>query len=226
MARTLQKALDEIITQTDKLKFSGEELKTIATISTTVRSNVLVQDWTAVAQNTVVKSAEILLNLYNNVLHIQAALDTTTAHTGTRFVVQTSASDTGDEDWDNLCDFVGLVGTAATDLIENNPLEVGATSITLTGHALTVKNKRLFIKDATIANSEIVLESTSSANAVVILDGTANAHAVNTGIFNIAMADALISIPVTSKRIRVVVDNSYSAAGSTLCYKLKMEGGN
>jgi len=186
------------------------------------KNTASVQDWTAVAQNTIAKSAEVdLSDVYKSILHIQAALDTTTAHTGTRFLVQISGSESGDEDWQDWADFVALIGTAATDLIEDDPLAAGSTDIALTGHALTVLGKQLFIEDATLTNSEIVLESAQATNSVTLLDGTANEHAVNTAIFNVAMVQN-ISLPTSANRMRLVVDNSYDADGSTLNYKLRI----
>ncbi len=184
-----------------------------------------IQDWTAVAQNTVTKSTVFEFDgKHDGILNIQAALDTVTAHTGTKIIVQVSSNTSGDEDWQDLTEFVTLIGTAATDLIEDNPLAAGATSITLTAHALTVLGKLLFIEDATLADSEIIKEASQSANAIVALDGTTNAHAVNTAIFNVAMTQN-ISIPSAINRIRVVVDNSYDSDGSTLNYKVRISMG-
>jgi hypothetical protein len=180
-----------------------------------------ITDWTAVAQNTVAQSSVLDCSLHSaTLLHIQAALDTTTAHTGTRFVVQVSSNTTGNEDWQDFAEFVGLIGTAATDLIEDNPLAATSTSIALTGHALTVRAKWLFIEDSTLVNSELIYEVSSSANAVVILDGTANSHVLNTAIFNVALSQVILLDP-SVYRVRVVVDNSYDADGSTLNYKLR-----
>jgi len=186
------------------------------------KSPTSVQDWTAVAQNTIAKSAEVnLSNLYRSILHIQAALDTTTAHTGTRFLVQISSAASGDENWQDWADFVALIGTAATDLIEDNPLAAGSTDIALTAHALTVEGKLLFIEDATLVNSEIVLEASQTANEVVILDGTTNAHALNTAIFNVAM-NQNVTLPTSAVRARLVVDNTYDDNGSTLNYAVRV----
>lgn len=186
------------------------------------KSTASVQDWTAVAQNAMAKSAEVnLSNLYRSILHIQAAVDTTTAHTGTRFIVQISSAASGDEDWQDWADFVALIGTAATDLIENNPLAAGSTSITLTAHSLTVEGIQLFIEDGTLANSELVLESAQSTNAVSILRGTTNAHALNTAIFNVAM-NQNITLPESAVRAQLVVDNTYDDNGSTLNYKVRV----
>ncbi len=181
-----------------------------------------VTDWTAVAQNTIGESATVdISDCYESVIHIQAGLDTTTAHTGTRFIVQVSANTTGDEDWQDFTEFVELIGTAATDLIENNPLAAGSTTITLTAHALTVLGKWLLIEDGTLANSELIFESASATNSITILDGTTNAHAVNTAIFNVAFTKD-ITIPLGYQRVRVLVVNSYDNDGSTLNYKLRI----
>lgn len=186
-----------------------------------VKLTSAVQDWTAVAQNAIGKSAEIdLINAYKAIMHVQAALDTTTAHTGTRFLVQISGSETGDEDWQDFADFVALIGTAATDAIEDDPLAAGATSITLTSHALTVEGKWLLIEDGTLANSELIFESASATNAITILDGTTNAHVVSTAIFNVAMVQN-ITLPGSAVRARLVVDNTNDDNGSTLNYTVR-----
>lgn len=184
------------------------------------KTPVSVQDWTAVAQNTVAKSAEVILsNVYRSILYIQAALDTTTAHTGTRFVPQASNVLTGNADWYPITDFVALIGTAATDLIEDNPLAAGSTAIALTGHALTTEGIELFIEDATLADSEIVMEASQTVDEVVIIDGTENAHVLNTAIFNVAMMQ-VVTIPTEAMRVRLMVDNTYDDNGSTLNYKV------
>jgi hypothetical protein len=179
-----------------------------------------IQDWTAVAQNTIAESAvEDVSPNYGSMLYIQAFLDTITAHTGTKFVVQASNADSGDEDWYDFTEFVELIGTAATDLIENNPLAASSTAIALTGHALTVLGKWLGIEDGTLINSELIFEKSQITNEVVILDGTTNAHALNTAIFNVAMTK-LIFIPPEIARVRVVINNAHDADGSTLNYKV------
>ena len=181
-----------------------------------------VQDWTAVAQNTIAKSAELdTKGMRSSIMHIQAALDTTTAHTGTQFIVQGSGSVTGNADWHTIAPFVALIGTAATDAIEDDPLASRSTAIALTGHGLTVLSKWLFIKDGTLINSELIFESAQSANEVVVLDGTENAHVVTTPIWNVAM-EQIVVLPFAIKRARLVVDNTYDVDGSTLNYKVRV----
>jgi hypothetical protein len=180
------------------------------------KTDTVLNDWTAIAQNTVVASVVMDMSEKSKyIMNIHAALDSTTAHTGTRFIVQTSSVKEGDEDWYPIADFVAMIGTAATDLIEDNPLAAGSTDIALTGHALTVEGKLLFIEDATLANSEVVLEASQTANEVVILDGTENAHALNTAVFNIVMSQS-VALPSAAMRARLVVDNTYDDNGSTL----------
>ncbi len=184
-----------------------------------------VQDWTAVAQNTIVKSAEFdFSKMTDGILSIQAALDTTTAHTGTKFIVQISNSSSGDEDWNEYTNFVGLIGTANSEAITNNPLAAGSTTITCadtTGY--TVLGNWRFIEDATLADSELIFQTAVTTNTnITILDGTTNAHIQNTLMFNVALTQ-VISITKPVYRLRVVVDNTYDADGSTLNYKVRME---
>lgn len=186
------------------------------------KSDESVQDWTAVSQNSLVKSAEYVLHdEYKSILHLQAALDTTTAHTGTRFVVQTSASDSGDEDWQDWTEFVALIGTATADAIEDNPLAVGSTDIKLTGHTYTTEGAWLLIEDATLVNSELLMVASQTANEVVAIDGTSNAHVLNTAMFDVAMVQS-IALPTTASRIRLLIDNTYDDNGSTLNYKARV----
>lgn len=184
-------------------------------------SGSVVTDWTDVAQNTLVES--VIIDISDDleaILGLQAFLDTTTAHTGTEIIVEISHNTSGDEDWVELTKRVILIGTAATDLIEDNPLGQGSTAIALTGHALTVIGKLLAIEDGTLVNSEIVREASQTANEVVILDGTANAHAQNTAIFNVAMSDVIAYLTASVRRVRIVVNNAYDADGSSLNYRL------
>jgi len=181
-----------------------------------------VTDWTAVAQNTIAESGIVTLSSnYSTMLHLQAALDTTTAHTGTKFAVQVSSNATGDEDWQSFLEFVALIGTAVTDLIEDNPLAEHSTAIALTGHSLTTEGIWLLIEDGTLVNSELIFLASQSTNEIVALDVTTNAHVQNTAIFNIAISK-VIQIPINAgMRARVIVDNSYDADGSTLNFKLR-----
>ena len=178
-------------------------------------------DWTAVAQNAVGESATIDISAnYQTALLLQAGLDTTTAHDGTKFTVQVSQQSSGDEDWHDWYSFTALDGTATTDLIEDNPLAAGSTSLTLTAHTLTEEGIWILIEDSTLADSELIFVASQSVNAVVALDGTTNAHVLNTPVYNIAISK-VITVPMgTGMRARLIVDNTYDSAGSSLNYKL------
>jgi len=180
------------------------------------KADIVLNDWTAIAQNTIVVSNVVDMSEKSKyTMNIQAALDSTTAHTGTRFIVETSPVKTGNEDWYPHADFVALIGTAATDLIEDNPLAAGSTAIALTAHALTVEGIQLFIEDATLANSEVVREASQTVNEVVILNGTEYAHVVSTAIFNVVMSQS-VKLPSEAMRARLVADNTNDDNGSTL----------
>lgn len=180
-----------------------------------------ITDWTAVAQNALVESGIITISgNYSTVLHIQMGLDTTTAHTGTRFIIQISQQASGDEDWFDLVEFVALVGTAAMDLIENDPLAVAETSLTLTSHVLTEEGIWILIEDATLANSELIFVASQSTNAVVALDGVANSHVVSTPVYNVAEVKSITIAMGIGMRARLIVDNTYAGSGSTLNYKI------
>lgn len=202
------------------ISFSPGMTKICAVYHTRSNTPDIVTDWTAVAQNTIVKSAEANVSGSNgSLLYLQAFLDTTTAHTGTKFIVQMTNASTGNEDWVDLVEFSSLIGTSATDLIEDDPLAAGSTSITLTSHSLTTIGKWLAIEDATLVNSELIFESAQATNSITCLDGTTNAHAVNTAIFNVVMTQSIV-VPPEVVRARVIVDNSYDSDGSSLNYKV------
>ena len=182
-----------------------------------------VTDWSAVAQNTIKLSDVIDCSAhYGTLLHLQAGLDTTTAHTGTRFLIQVSSGTAGNEDWQDYTEFVGLIGTASNGTITNNPLAAGGTVIntpSTTGFAAAGAWK--FIKDATLANSELFMESGYVSNgSVTCVDGLTNAHVLNTQMYSIALSQPIV-LDQSIYRARMVIDNSYDNDGSTLNYKLR-----
>ncbi len=191
------------------------------------KATTSITDWTAVAQAAVGESATYDLSaVYDAVLNIQAFLDTTTAHTGTEFIIQISANDSGDEDWQDLCRFVGIIATNNTEPVTNNPLAAGSTTITCastTGYAVAdVPGPLIAIKDATLINSEICqLVSIVANTSVTVLDGTTNEHA-NTAILQNTALSENISLPMSANRVRVLVNNDYDSNGSTMNYKVRI----
>ena len=187
-----------------------------------------VDDWNACAQNTVEESSVITADDdYGTMLSIQAFLDSTTAHTGTKFQIQISSADSGDEDWHDLPGgtFVELVGTANSENITDNPLAASSTTITVadTGgnYETPPMGRWLAIEDSTLANSELILNTgyTTDTN-ITIIDGTANEHAQNTTMYDIAFSKSMY-VPAGANRIRVIVNNTYDVDGSTLNYRIR-----
>lgn len=182
-------------------------------------------DWTAVAQNTVAESGTITCSgNYITYLLIQAFLDSITAHTGTEFLIQVSSKDSGDEDWHDFTRWTGLIGTANTEPITNNPLSATSTTITCAdtgGNYETAPMGRwLAIEDSTLVNSELILNTGYATDtSITILDGTTNEHAQTTPMYDIADT-WVISLPLGTNRARLVVNNTYDADGSTLNYKV------
>jgi len=211
---------DNNIGQVDIASIAKELTKSVAQIN----------DWTAVAQNTVGGGVGYDYDMsgdYEVLICIQAFLDSTTAHTGTEFVVQISSNTSENEsikneDWQDFTKWVGLVGTAVKDDIENNPLAQGATTITLTGHTYTVLGKWLAIEDTTLVNSELIYEVAQSTNSITILNGTANEHQNTADIYNVAETYVILIPASVAKWVRVVVNNTYDSDGSSLNYKVRI----
>jgi len=193
----------------------------------------VVTDWTAIAQNTVAASGEFDISAsYNHAFIIQAALDTTTAHTGTEFIVHVTAQNSGDEDWAELTSFVALVGTALTENLTNNPLAAASTTLTMADTAGfgtygagptrdidEIPGWRL-IEDSTLINSELIYQLSFVTNTSITFDdGTTNAHVQNTPLYNIAISRT-ISLPDWVSRAKVIIHNAYDADGSTLNYRI------
>ena len=185
----------------------------------------MITDWTAVAQNTIVHSD--ILDISSDLqagLILQAFLDTETAHTGTKIIVEISHNTSGDEDWAEIpgTDKIILIGTANEELIDDNPLTAGSVTI-LMSSTTGYETEGLWrgIKDGTIANSEVVRQSAVDANVDIdILDGTANEHANTVNIYSIAMSELIAHLSVYVRRVRLIVDNTYDDNGSTLVYRL------
>jgi len=184
----------------------------------------VVDVWAEVAQDAFREGATIDISPnYGTILHIDVALGTETAHTGTEVLVQVSSSTADDEFWTTLKAFVALVGTAATEAITNNPLAASGTSITVastTGYA--TNGTMLFLEDATFANSELVYQSDFVTDtSITILDGVKREHANTAVLFNLAETFA-IELPLSTLRSRVIYNNAYDPDGSTVATRTRL----
>lgn len=177
-----------------------------------------------IAQNTVLEGAIVDVSAcYSAALHIDFALSNATAHTGTRIKVQVSSATSGDEDWQDLYDFISITGTTDLEAITNNPLSAGGTSITVastTGY--TVNGSWRFLEDATFANSEWVFQTAYVTNtSITILDGVTREHA-NTAVLNSIADRYVVSLPDWANRVRIVYDNTYDSDGATVAVRARI----
>lgn len=189
----------------------------------------VIQDWNAVAQNTAEESAEADVSaVYVSALVIQAGLDTTTAHTGTEFIVMVNPHGSDNEDWAVWRKFVDLIGTALTEPISNNPLAAGVVTCTVADTAGfetygseidEIPGWRL-IEDSSLANSELIYQTLFVTDTSITWLGVSkNAHVQNTPLYNIAFSRT-IELPMWAQRAKVIVNNHYDVDGSTLNYRV------
>jgi len=191
-------------------------------------SGVVVDDWTAVAAREIVGSTEIDCSAnYETTLHLQAALTSTTANDGTKFIVQTSWNTTGDEDWSDYSTFTRLAGTVEVLTLDGDEA-AGQTTIADAADAIAGTGIWCMFKDDTIADSELVYISYVDTGYFIVLDGTTNAHATASSDFYAptALTDEIaFSMPIkiqgtNIKRARVVIDNNDDTTAASLMYKL------
>ena len=181
--------------------------------------------WEQIAQNDVREGAAVdLSGSFASALHIDVALGNTTAHTGTRILVQASSAAADDEFWTTIHDFIVLVGTANTEVVLNNPLAAAASAIEvaeLTGFTVATGGTLLaFLLDNTVANSELVRIVSTSVEAgndlINLLDPVKREHAVTTSVLSNKAATYQVDLPMGALRARVIYDNLYDADGATM----------
>lgn len=182
--------------------------------------------WAAVAQNVVGESGTLdCSGHYATELGIQAFLDSTTAHTGTEFIIQVSSNTSGDADWHDYTRFTDLIGTADSEAIVDNPLTIGSTTINLadTGgqYETPPMGHWLAIEEGTLANSELVLQTGfTTDDLITVLDGTKIEHAQGVLMYDVAFSNVIL-LDMSVVRARVVVNNTYDVDGSTLNFQVR-----
>lgn len=160
---------------------------------------------------------------YDMLLHLWLALSDTTAHTGTKIIVQTCVDGASDEDWTDLPGGTRtmLIGTAADELVDDNPLLAAATTITISDTTgFVTKGVWLFLEDVdTFANSEWIIQKSHIANtSIELVDGVARQHAVNSILYNVAQTLQVV-IPMSAQRVRVLYNN---LGNSTIAIRSKL----
>ncbi len=182
------------------------------------KSVAAIDEWAQVNQNAVREGATTdVSGAYDVMLHIDIALSTETAHTGTMIEVQVSSTTSGDEEWSTLgSPWVGPTGTAnseatsGTEVATSTVIECASTIGYLADGVIWI-----FFEHTTPANSEMALLVSHVANtSVTLLDGIGNDQTAGT-MFNIARR-YVIPIPLSTNRVRVIYDNTFDVDGSTV----------
>jgi hypothetical protein len=132
----------------------------VASSTPTKYQNIELLDWTSCAlAAAAIKSTEAdLSTVRSGMLHLFCALNGTTAHLGTEFIVQVRNEATVNE-WTKLFSFVMCAGKIAILTAVASTAAAGQKVIPVTNPTTALLNhinKNLFIMDATIANCEIV----------------------------------------------------------------------
>ena len=194
------------------------------------KSTAEVDAWAEVAQNSQREGAVAdISGCYAATLHVDVALSSTTAHTGTEIIVQIG-TDTGDADdnWTNLSRWIGPIGTAVKADFAGSEAQ-GQTVLSVTNPAtanMDNDGKFKFVEDTgSAANSEIVWQvsnSGDSSDTITVLDGISHAKDANDDIFDIddatqeAVGQYQIELPMPTDRARVIINNKYDPDGSTV----------
>jgi len=177
-----------------------------------------VDAWVEVAQNTIREGTEVdLSGSFQSFLHIDAALSSTTAHTGTRIIIETASSAADLEFWTPVQDFITCVGTANTEVFTATE-PAGETVIAAASTTGYTAGLWAAVIDDTKANSEVVrVTSIVTDTSVTLQDPLKRQHTVDpvSALTNIA-ASYSIELPLGTLRARVLYVNTYDVDGSSI----------
>jgi hypothetical protein len=150
------------------------KLTGIAPLAKTENTQVI--DWTDIAPAVLITGGGVgfldsgvidLTAAFEATLHIDCALTSAVAHTGTEIIVQVRSEDATPDEWTTLTSFVSQTGTPF-HLHPSGTAAAGQKTILVanpTAGNLNHIGKWIFIKDATIANSEKVYQTQCGADA-------------------------------------------------------------
>lgn len=200
------------------------------------KSTLEVDAWAEVVQAGVREGAnQDVSDCYSATLHIDCALSSTTAHTGTEIIVQvgTDTSD-ADDNWSTLVRFVGVTGTAVSAAFAATE-PIGETVIAITDPVLNNMDndkKFKFVENTVAADSEIVYQAANSGDAgdtITIQDGLTHEQDITTSIIydiddatSEAVSQHQIDIPMSADRVRVIYNNNYDPDGSTVFTRARL----
>jgi len=150
------------------------KLTAIGTLAKTENTQVL--EWTNIAPAVLITGGGVgfldsgvidLSAAYEATLHIDCALTSAVAHTGTEIIVQIRSEDATPDEWTTLCSFVGPTGTPF-HLHPSATAAAGQKTILVanpTAGNLNHIGKFIFLLNATVANSEICYQTQCGADA-------------------------------------------------------------
>ena len=199
-------------------------------MATATKTTTEVDAWLEVAQGGLREGA--ITDIPTDIaatLHIDVALVTTTAHTGTEVIVEVG-TDTGNatDNWSVRRRYTCCVGTAVTlSLDATEP--AAETSIACTDPVTANMNndkKFKFIEHATDANSEIVYQTANSGDAgdtiTIGRGGLAHEQTSSSALFDIddpvieAVSQIDIVLLSTDDRVRILYNNNFDPDGSAI----------
>ena len=123
-----------------------------------------------------------------------------------KFLVQKSASETGNEDWVTIFEFDATISTADTEAMTATE-PIGEKALTVAATAGFVTGDKLYVQDVTtLANSEWGLcREIVTDTSIDLVDGLTNAKAINDVIWNDADVWTPIFLDLTGiGRVRVL----------------------
>ncbi len=134
------------------------------------------------------------------------------------FLIQTSLSDSGNEDWVTIVEFTVANGTPTTQVfLANEPID--ETLMEVTDASISAAGDLIYIRDTVAANSEWALVQevdTVIPEFIVLVDGIARAHAITTtAIFTDAEKFPVRINVKAALRVRAVYQNEGGAAANT-----------
>jgi len=192
------------------------------------KSVAAVDEWAEVAQNATREGAEVdISDCYSAMLHIDVALSSATAHTGSEIIVQISSNTTGDEHWNTLTRFISVTGTPISVNLANQEA-AGQTVLGVTNpvtNNMDNDGKFKFIEHGTVANSEIVFQTANGGDAgdtITVQDGLTNQQETTSVLFDIdhatneVVGQYAVEIPFGANRCRVLYNNTYDPDGATI----------
>jgi hypothetical protein len=193
-------------------------------------------EWTPIAAQGVLETGTINVSGgYDTTLHIDCALTSTTAHTGTEIIVQIASEASVNDAWTDLARFIGPVGTAIKVDLGGDAIATATTLIVTnpTTNNLDLLGKFVYLKEtSTIASSEIVYQTGCSLDAgdtITILNGLTHAQtAANSDFYTIdtatdeAVKSYAVTIPASASQARVIFNNNYDTTASTVDVRVRV----